>query len=183
MRQVVLASLVALAAGLSGCVSSSPPAAGPGAATSPGPSATASGGPAPAASAGGPSAPGNPAGAAGDKEACARVNAKLTEWAQGFATASAGLVDAGSDVAKVDAVVRAIKANNSKYAADLRAEVAKTSDTQVKTVTNGLAGALEKSSTELDAAKIAKDPGALAAVFEQPAYVAAADAYEKVCPS
>jgi hypothetical protein len=122
-------------------------------------------------------------GTASDKAACARVAGRLGEWGQAFANAAAGLPAAGSDAGKVQAVVIAAKAVNSRFATDLRAEASKTKDAEVKKVTTDLAAALDKINSELDAQKIAQDHDALTAAFDQPGYAAAAAAYEKVCAS
>lgn len=120
-------------------------------------------------------------GVAEDKEACKTIVTKLSEWGVAFGEAAAGIGNAGSDVEKVEAVVKEAKSANSKFAADLRAVASKTDDAEVKKVANDLAAALEKINTQLDAEKIAKDPGMLSTAFDLPEYAAAADAYERVC--
>jgi len=174
----VSVSALVLALALGGCVSAERPNAGPVPGGSPGAPGS-SGAPGQASS----SPTDKPAvvGTASDKEACTRVATKLGEWGQAFANAAAGLGDAGSDVGKVQVVVNAVKAANTKFATELRGEASKTKDASVKQVTSDLAGAMDKINSELDAAKIAKDPEALTAAFDQPGYAAAAEAYEKVC--
>ena len=178
MRQVVSASALLLAVALGGCVSSGEPGAAPPAASQ---GAQASAGAPGQASSSSPTDKPAVTGTATDKEACTRVATKLGEWGRAFADAAGGLAAAGTDVGKVQGVVNAVKAANTKFATELRGEASKTKDAGVKRVTSDLAGALDKINTELDAAKIAKDPDALTAAFDQPWYAAAAEAYEKVC--
>jgi acetylornithine deacetylase/succinyl-diaminopimelate desuccinylase-like protein len=179
--RVSVSALLALTVALGGCVSSGDPGAAP-------PAASQNGAPASAGASGAPgqastSPTGKPVvvGSATDKEACTRVATKLGEWGQAFANAAAGLAQAGSDTGKVQTVVNGVKAANTKFAGDLRAEASKTKDEAVKKVTSDLAAAMDSVNSQLDAAKIAKDPDSLTAAFDQPAYAAAAEAYEKVC--
>lgn len=173
----VSVSALVLALALGGCVSADRPTAGPLPGSSQGGQA----------SAGAPGASSEPTdkpalgGTATDKEACTRVATKLGEWGQAFASAAAGLPAAGTDTGKIQGVVNGVKAANTKFATELRGEASKTKDAQVKKVTTDMAAAMDKINTELDASKIAKDPDALTAAFDQPIYAAAAEAYEKVC--
>lgn len=175
-------SLIVIAAAVAflGACSDTPPA------SSPTPGSTAVGSAAPGEQPGGdPSAgpsgvPGAP-GTGSDKSACAAITGKLSEWGQAFANAAAGLSSANGDQAKVDAVVREVKAANTKFAGELKTEASKTGDAQVKKVANDLAAALEKINGQLDPKKVAQDPNVLLAAFDLPDYAMAADAYEKVC--
>src|SRR5262249_48815064 len=158
---VLLVAIVAVG----GCAQTGDPAAAPpGASQGPGASAGASGSPGGQAS-GSPTDKPVVIGSAKDKEACTRVATKLGEGGQGFANAAAGLAEAGSDVGKVQNVVNAVKAANTKFAGELRAEAAKTSDEAVKKVTTDLAAAMDSVNGQLDAQKIAKDPDTLTAAF------------------
>ncbi|WP_203915072.1 hypothetical protein [Rhizocola hellebori] len=152
------------------------------------PGATSTAGSTPGA--GGPSgAPGATGGPGGggvtgtttDKAACAAITAKLGTWGAAFAEAAGGLAAAGSDAGKVQVVVDKVKAANTKFAADLRAEGDKSKDAQVKKVAGELAAALEKVNTSLNAQQVASNPDALTAMFDTPEYVTASDNYEKLC--
>jgi hypothetical protein len=125
--------------------------------------------------------PGGGTGTAQDKAACEAITLKLSAWGAAFADAAAGLASAGNDVNKVKAVVDKAKAANSKFATELRAEGAKTSDAAVKKVANDLATALEKINGQLDPNQIAQNPDKLTAIFDAPEYAASAEAYEKLC--
>ena len=182
MRQVISVSvLLALTVALGGCVSSGDPGAAPPAASQGAGAASAGASGAPGQASSSPTDKPVVVGSATDKEACTRVATKLGEWGQAFANAAAGLAEAGSDTGKVQNVVNAVKTANSKFAGELRTEASKTKDASVKKVTTDLAAAMDSINTQLDAAKIAKDPDSLTAAFDQPAYAAAAEAYEKVC--
>jgi len=188
VRQLISASAVVsavvLAFALGGCVSAERPGgpigAPPGGSSQGGPGASGAPG-SPGASADPNSKPGPAVGTAKDKEACSRVATKLGEWGEAFATAAAGLPLAGTDAGKVQNVVNAVKAANTKFATELRGEASRTTDAEVKRVTSALAAAMDKINTELDPAKIAKDPDALTAAFDRPEYAAAVESYEKVC--
>ena len=82
---------------------------------------------------------------------------------------------------KVQVVVDKVKAANTKFAAELRAEGDKSKDPQVKKVAGELAVALEKINTSLNAQQVAANPDALTAMFDSPEYTTAADNYEKLC--
>lgn len=183
MRQVIsVSALLALTVALGGCASADRPNAGPVPGSSqgaPGASAGASG--APGQASGSPTDKPAVIGSAKDKDACTRVATKLGEWGQAFANAAAGLAEAGTDTGKVQTVVNAVKAANSKFATELRGEASKTKDDAVKKVTSDLATSMDKINSQLDAAKIAQNPDALTAAFDQPEYATAAESYEKVC--
>jgi len=178
VREVVSVSALVLALALGGCVSAQRPGAAPPAGGSQGPPASAG---AQGQASAGPTDKPAPGGTASDKEACTRVATKLSEWGEAFATAASGLPAAGTDASKIQGVVNAVKAANTKFATELRAEASKTNDAGVKKVASDLAAAMDKINSELDASKIAKDPDALTAAFDQPGYAEAAEAYEKVC--
>jgi hypothetical protein len=184
VRQLISVSAVVLAFALGGCVSAErptgTPVGAPPAGSSPG-APGASGGPAGGASADPRVKPAPGIGTAKDKDACARVATKLGQWGEAFATAASGLAEAGTDVSKIQNVVNAVKAANTKFANELRAEASRTSDAEVKRVTTDMAAAMDKINTELDAGKIASSPDALTAAFDQPGYAAAAENYERVC--
>ncbi len=153
------------------------------------PGATGSAGPNGAPGAGGPngasSSPGGPgAGTTGtstDKAACEAISVKLGTWGGAFADAAAGLAAAGNDTAKVQVVIDKVKAANTKFAADLRAEGDKSKDAQLKKVAGDLAAVMEKISTSLNAQQVAANPDALMALFDSTDYTNAADNYEKLC--
>jgi hypothetical protein len=128
-----------------------------------------------------PSAAPGTGGTASDKNACANITAKLTEWGLAFANAAAGLGSAGNDAGKIETVVKDVKAANAKFAGELRAEAGRTSDGEVKKVAGDLAGALDKINSGLDPKKVQQDPNVLLSAFDLPEYAAASDAYEKLC--
>jgi hypothetical protein len=135
--------------------------------------------------AGAPGATGAPGGGAPgattDKAACVAIATKLGTWGGAFADAVGGLAAAGNDVSKVQVVVDKIKAANTMFAGELRAEGDKSKDTQVKKVAGDLAAQLEKINTSISAQSVASNPDVLTAMFDTPEYMAAADNYEKVC--
>ncbi|HCT78795.1 MAG TPA: hypothetical protein DGT23_19990 [Micromonosporaceae bacterium] len=146
-------------------------------ATSPGstPSPGSSGAP------GSPGPGGGPTGTSTDKAACEAISVKLGAWGGAFAEAAGGLSSAGNDVKKVEVVVNKVKAANTKFAGEIRAEGANSKDPQVKKVADDLAGSLDKINSQLSAQKVAENPDSLVAIFEVPEYAAAAENYEKLC--
>lgn len=124
---------------------------------------------------------GGATGTSTDKAACEAISVKLGAWGGAFADAASGLSSAGNDVKKVEAIVNKVKAANTKFAGEIRAEGAKSRDPQVKKVADDLAGSLDKINGQLNAQKVADNPDSLVAIFEVPEYAAAAENYEKLC--